>query len=49
MGKIYARTIMRGPLKLSEVPDRWYDATVEALRELCDEETFDRIMDEANG
>lgn len=45
MGKIYARAIMRGPYKLSDVPARWYDATVAALKELCGEEMLERFLE----
>lgn len=46
MGKTFARSILRGSRKLSDVPASWVPATVEALEMLCSPELFAQIMEE---
>lgn len=52
MGKVYARTILRGigmtdARTLSDVPKMWLAATIDALAHMCDEETYTALLDEA--
>ena len=47
MGKIYARTILRGTRKLRDVPQTWYAATLDALYEMCDEDLMKQLLEES--